>query len=178
MGRTRIAIALLPTLALAGCLERRLHITSTPPGALVTLNDVDVGRTPVEVDFTHYGVYDVRLRREGYEPLVTHAEAKAPVYEWPGIDFFAEVFPSRIVTDIDWHFDLTPARDDVDALVARARQMQDQVGGAPAEAGPPPPEESGQTPPAEPRADKPAAAKPEQPAAPSPKPAPEAPPRR
>ncbi|MFB3120043.1 MAG: PEGA domain-containing protein [Stenotrophomonas maltophilia] len=40
-------------------------ITSEPPGALVWLNDREIGRTPVDVDFEFYGRYDVRLHLPG-----------------------------------------------------------------------------------------------------------------
>ncbi len=110
--------------ALGGCLERRIHITSEPTGALVHLNDVEVGHTPVEVDFTYYGVYDVRVTKDGFKPLMTSAEASAPVYEWPVIDLAAEMIPARIVTDIEWHFTLEPADHDPDALIERARGLR------------------------------------------------------
>src|SRR3982750_4047234 len=51
-------------LGLTGCVERKLTIGSDPPGAILLLNDVEVGRTPVTVPFTTYGDYDIRLRFE------------------------------------------------------------------------------------------------------------------
>ena len=56
-------IALL--LASVGCVERLITVRSQPSGALVYLNDEEVGRTPVTVPFTFYGYYDVRLEHEG-----------------------------------------------------------------------------------------------------------------
>ncbi len=110
--------------ASAGCIQRRITITSEPPGALVHLNDLEVGYTPVEVDFTYFGDYDVRLSKPGYEPLLTHAKAKAPVYEWPGIDLVAEALPVTFHTDVRWHFTLYPEERDVDALIERAKDLQ------------------------------------------------------
>lgn len=98
--------ALVP---LSGCLERRIRVTSEPPGAIVWLNDREIGRTPVETPFTFYGTYDVRLELDGFEPVQAPRKASAPVYEWPGFDLLAEMWPGRIRTDIDWHFDLEPA---------------------------------------------------------------------
>jgi hypothetical protein len=49
---------------LAGCVERTITINSEPQGALVYLNDEEVGRTPVSVPFLYYGTYDVRLEHE------------------------------------------------------------------------------------------------------------------
>jgi len=93
---------------LTGCLERTIVVTSEPEGAVVYLNDREIGRTPVETDFRFFGAYDVRLHLEGYEPLVTSREAEAPVYEWPGIDLLAEAVPATIATRLEWHFQLTP----------------------------------------------------------------------
>lgn len=51
--------------ALTGCVERLITVRSQPPGALVHLNDEEIGRTPVTVPFKFYGTYDVRLEHEG-----------------------------------------------------------------------------------------------------------------
>ena len=72
-------------------------------GALVFLNDVEIGTTPVEADFSYYGTYDVRLTKPGFEPLLTKAEARAPLYEYPPVDLAASALP-RIETKIRWHF--------------------------------------------------------------------------
>ena len=102
-----IAIALLCVLSL-GCVERRLMITSEPAGALVYLNDQEVGRTPLEVPFTWYGTYDVRLVREGYQTLQTEQVAEQPWWEKPGPDLFAEAMPDKRV-EIAWHLQMQPA---------------------------------------------------------------------
>jgi hypothetical protein len=62
--RFALLAAALGSASLLGCVERTISITSEPRGALVYLNDEEVGRTPVSVPFTYYGVYDVRLERE------------------------------------------------------------------------------------------------------------------
>jgi hypothetical protein len=118
-------------LCASGCLERTVTITSTPPGALVYLNDTEVGRTPVTTAFTFYGDFDLRLRLEGYEPLVTHVNANAPIYEWAPIDLGATAWPGRIKTDKAWHFDLVPqtppTREGETELMGRARELQSQI---------------------------------------------------
>lgn len=96
---------------LSGCLERTISVTTEPPGALVWINDVEVGRTPLESDFTFYGVFDVRIRREGYEPILTTVKANAPVQEWPGIDLVAEALPVRFNNVVRWHWVLTPVAE-------------------------------------------------------------------
>lgn len=112
---------------LSGCVDRRISITSEPPGAQVFLNDSDVGRTPVEVNFTYFGTYDVRLRKEGYEPLVTKANAKAPIHEWPGIDLLFLPMPFTKETRIAWHFDMKPAETDPMGTVQRAAELREML---------------------------------------------------
>ncbi|MBC7834186.1 MAG: PEGA domain-containing protein [Phycisphaerales bacterium] len=124
-------LLLCPLTLVTGCVKRTISITSQPPGALVWLNDVQVGRTPCSTDFTFFGTYDVRLDLEGYEPVATSREAEPPIYEYPGFDLVAEAVPLNIATFIDWHFDLEPVaeatldRREAEArLLERARQMQ------------------------------------------------------
>ncbi|MBL8744999.1 MAG: PEGA domain-containing protein [Phycisphaerae bacterium] len=124
--RTCGTLALIAS-TLVGCTERRMFITSEPSGALVTLNDVEIGSTPCEADFTYFGVYDVRLKKQGYEPLITQAEAKAPFHEWPGVDLVAMAIPVKKKTRIEWHFVLQPATEDRDALLERASQAREML---------------------------------------------------
>lgn len=127
---TTCAALLLGVAALSGCIERRIYIASDPPGALVHLNDVEVGRTPVEVDFLYFGVYDIRLEKEGYQPLWTKREAKPPLYEQPPFDLIAEALPTTLRSGFHWSFTLKPIVIDPDAVAARARAVRDELGAA------------------------------------------------
>lgn len=116
--------------------HRTIRVTSEPAGAVVWVNDVEIGRTPVETDFTFFGTYDVRLRLEGYEPVTTSRKADAPLHEWPGFDLAAAVIPFRFETLIEWHFDLEEAEefrlDEGEAerrLLDRAGEMRRVTGG-------------------------------------------------
>src|SRR4051794_12716028 len=44
---------------IVGCVERKLTVVSQPDGALVHLNNQEIGRTTVSRDFIYYGDYDV-----------------------------------------------------------------------------------------------------------------------
>jgi hypothetical protein len=115
-----------------GCLERTITVTSEPPGALVTLNSVEVGRTPVTTSFLYYGVYEVRLSREGYAPVWDKRNAPGPIYEYPPVDLVAEAIPAEFETNFTWHFVLEPeeapdAPGAEDALVGRARGLREQA---------------------------------------------------
>jgi hypothetical protein len=63
--RRSIAFLMLAILCAFGCVQRHITITSEPEGALVYLNNNEIGRTPITTDFTYYGNFDVQLRKEG-----------------------------------------------------------------------------------------------------------------
>jgi hypothetical protein len=110
-----------------GCVRRTLRITSEPPGALVWLNDREVGRTPVDVEFVYYGTYDVRLVLEGYEPLLTTGKVDPPLWDMIGVDFVAEVLPVQLESNASLHYELEPRDDDPVELVERAREMRGRL---------------------------------------------------
>ncbi len=117
-----------------GCVERRLRITSDPAGALVHVNDEEVGRTPVERAFTYYGEYDLRLEADDAAPLWTSATARTPWWDLPGLDLLAEAIPGHRVHLVEWHFTLKPrveARHAEAGLLDRAHEMRDQTRGEP-----------------------------------------------
>ena len=111
----------------AGCLERRVSIESDPPGATVIVNDVELGRTPLEAGFTHYGVYDVRVEKEGFEPLRTSARAPAPFHEYPPVDLAATALPFTFTTVVPWSFTLTPASQVDAGLLDRANALRTRL---------------------------------------------------
>src|SRR5688572_16596719 len=78
---------------LPSCIQRTISIDSDPQGAVVYLNDEEVGRTPVTVPFTFYGTYDVRLEKPQYATMQTAREAKGPWWEAPGPDLVVEALP-------------------------------------------------------------------------------------
>lgn len=136
MKRTVLIALMVAGAGLGACRTRTLEITSEPSGALVWLNDEQVGRTPLETDFVHYGTYDVRVRMDGYVPLSTHRTASASLADQPGIDFFSQASPGRTVTS--WHFTLDPLPELIDQRGAenaahdRAKAFRDHVTGKPA----------------------------------------------
>jgi hypothetical protein len=113
-----------------GCVERELSITSSPPGALVTYNDLEIGRTPLVKPFTYYGVFDARVRLDGYETIKTGTPVIAPWWQWMGPDLLAELLPMRLVDRHDIHYTLKPLSKthvDTDALVERGQRLREQL---------------------------------------------------
>lgn len=126
--RLTTRLALVGALAgSAGCVKRTIEITSTPPEALVWVNSREVGRTPLSIGFTYDGVYDVRLRREGCEPLATSVSTDPPVWDLPGPDFVVEILPIQFNRTVRWHFDLEPEQKDPQARLARAEQLRSEL---------------------------------------------------
>jgi len=99
---------LLSVILVGGCVERTLTINSSPPGALVYLNDVEIGRTPVTRDFTWYGDYSVTVREDGYQTLKTHQLILAPFYEFVPLDLFSELLPIHLHDKHEYGYLLQP----------------------------------------------------------------------
>ena len=131
-----------------GCVRRTITITTEPPGTMVWLNDREVGRSPVDVDFDFYGTYDVRLEREGYEPQMTSGDAEAPWWDMVVLDLVAELMPFPVHSRVEWHYALEPLDDDPEALTRRARELRSKVAEPepPVDKAPPPSDDDGTMP--------------------------------
>lgn len=104
-----LAIVIIMGLPNTGCVRRKLTVNTEPAGAVIWLNDEEIGRSPATVDFLWYGDYDVVARLKGYETLRTHHRLVAPWYQTPGVDFIAEVlYPGWIVDSREMQFELSP----------------------------------------------------------------------
>ncbi len=123
------AVILIPVSILAGCVERRLTINTQPQGAVVFLNDEEIGESPVTVSFEWYGDYNVRINKEGHQTLKTHRRLKAPWYDKFPFDFFAGVLnPKRIVDTYEWTFELAPLQQPTrEELIQKAEELKQQL---------------------------------------------------
>ena len=118
-------------LIVAGCVERKLTINTEPQGALIVLNDEEIGVSPVTVGFNWYGDYKVRANKQGYAILNTHRELEGPLYDKFPFDFFAEIlWPGRIVDEYEWTFEMAayeaPNREQ---LIEAAQEMKTRAFG-------------------------------------------------
>jgi len=127
-----IVVSLIVSLFLAGCVERQLTINTQPKGALVVLNDEEIGTSPVTVSFNWYGDYNVRISKEGFETLKTHRKLKGPWYDGFPFDFFAQILiPKRIVNSYEWTFELSPKQyPSREELIEAAEELKKQLGDA------------------------------------------------
>jgi PEGA domain len=113
---------LLPT----GCVRRRLAVRSNPPGALVFVDNQQIGTTPCSVDFTYYGTREIRLVKPGYETLTVNQPIPTPWYQIPPIDFVSEnLVPSKILDHRTAAFQMQPQLIvPTDQLLDRANQLR------------------------------------------------------
>ena len=130
--RSSIALLIISLgvfLLVSGCIERKLTINTEPQGALIMLNDEEIGISPVTVSFEWYGDYWVRISKEGYESLNTHRPLKGPWYDMFPFDFFAQIInPDRIVDSYEWTFSLDPKKQiSREELIQAAEKLKNQL---------------------------------------------------
>jgi hypothetical protein len=93
----------------AGCVQRRLTIRSNPPGALVYIDDYQIGTTPVSTDYVYYGNRKFRVIKDGYETMVVKQWIPPPWYEILPFEFVSEnLIPFDIRDHRTLDFKLTP----------------------------------------------------------------------
>ena len=61
-----------------------MTIRSNPPGALVYVDDYEVGITPISTSFIYYGQRRIRLVKDGYETLTVMQPIPPPWYDVVG----------------------------------------------------------------------------------------------
>ena len=124
-----IVAGLIAGVLVPGCVERKLTINTQPQGALVVLNDEEIGESPVTVNFDWYGYYSVRLSKEGFETLNTPQDLKGPWYDTFPFDFLAQiVYPGRIVSSYEWSFELSPQKQPApEELIQKAEELKKQL---------------------------------------------------
>lgn len=108
----------------AGCVQRRMIVRSNPPGAVVYIDDYEIGTTPVATNFTYYGTRKIRLVKNGYETLTVMQPVPAPWYELTPLDFFAEnLIPGKVHDTRTFDYPLVPQ------LVVPPEQLMDRAEG-------------------------------------------------
>ncbi|MHC4124261.1 MAG: PEGA domain-containing protein [Planctomycetota bacterium] len=124
-----IVISLAVISLVSGCVERKLTINTSPSGALVMLNDEEIGISPVTTTFQWYGDYNVIISKQGYETLKTHRKLKRPWYDKFPFDFFAQiVIPKRIADTYEWTFELPEKKiPDKKELIKSAEELKNQL---------------------------------------------------
>lgn len=109
-----------------GCVQRRMTIRSNPPGALVYVDNYEIGTTPVSTDFIYYGKRKIRLVKDGYETLTVEQRFWPPWYQYFPIDFVAEnLYPGEIRDEHELDFPMVPQMVvPTNQLIGRAEDLR------------------------------------------------------
>jgi hypothetical protein len=142
---TWILLGLILGASQSGCVQRRMTVRTNPPGALLYVDDYEVGVTPVSTSFIYYGTRKIRLVKDGYETLTVMQPVPAPWYEYFPADFVSENFvPGQIRDQRVLDFQLKPQMVvPTERLLSRAEELRHGVHATagvavpPASAGPP-----------------------------------------
>jgi hypothetical protein len=138
MKTASLRASFLVVLCLCACVERRLFVRTEPPGATIRVNGAEVGKSPAEWRFDHYGTVLVEAELLGHEPAQEVHRLKKPFYQQPVLDFVTDVlYPGRIRDDHELRIELRPLRDRTEEDVQReaheleeaARELRTRAGG-------------------------------------------------
>jgi len=72
--------------------DRKIRVISRPSGAAVMFDDVEVGRTPVDIPFRYYGTRRLTLNKDGFRRETTTIRLHQPWYAYFPMDVFSELF--------------------------------------------------------------------------------------
>lgn len=122
-----IAVSLV-SLSSTGCVERRYTIRTEPPGALVYINDEELGPSPVSRQFYYYGPRKVTIVADGYQTQTLIQPVKAPWWDNYLTEFFTEnLVPVTLRDEREFAYQLTPkTAPPADNLIDRAEELRAQ----------------------------------------------------
>ena len=126
-----VSVLLILVTLPSGCVQRRMTIRSTPPGALVYVDDYQIGTTPVSTDFVYYGTRKIRLIKDGYETLTVSQPFPLPWYQIFPFDFVTEnIWPGEIRDERVVDLSMMPAAaTPPEEVVSRAEVARLAAGG-------------------------------------------------
>ena len=126
---TRGAAALALLWLLAGCVERQVTIDSDPQGADLYVNGDYKGQTPAKFEFSHYGKWDVSLRKPGCRTREIAQNVSAPLYEWPPFDMLSGAFVPWVArVKPSFRYEMEKARlSSKEEALGRAELMREEI---------------------------------------------------
>jgi hypothetical protein len=89
----------LACLASTGCVRRRLTVRTNPPGAVVFVDDQEIGTTPCSASYVYYGTRKITVMKDGYRTETSYERFSPPWYQIPPLDFFSENVIAREIRD-------------------------------------------------------------------------------
>lgn len=104
-----ITLIVFLTVVQFGCVHRRMTIRSVPSGALVKVDDEEIGYTPVSVDFTYYATREITLTKDGYETQTVMQKVKTPWYQRFPLDAVSDnLLPFEVTNRHEFTYQLQP----------------------------------------------------------------------
>ena len=83
-----------------------MTVRTNPPGAIVYVDNVEVGVSPVSRSFTYYGTSRIRLVCDGYETKTVVERIDPPVYDVIWVEPLTELLPIRFKDWREFTYDL------------------------------------------------------------------------
>ena len=117
-------------LALSGCVDRIMTVNTDPDGAIIYLNDQEIGRTPLTHDFQQYGNYQLEVRKEGYQTVKGSQEMEEPWWQLIPLDLVTELLPYRFQDRREYHYSMVLASTqpaDAQVMLSRALQLRSML---------------------------------------------------
>lgn len=116
--RILLIVCVFAPLFFSGCVRRRLLVRTEPAGALVSVDNQEIGNSPAASPFLYYGTRDVRIEADGYETQTLRHTINPPWYQIPPLDFIAETL---------WPFELRDERVIDTKLVPKTLQAPETI---------------------------------------------------
>jgi hypothetical protein len=125
-GRAGLLVVLGAAVLAVGCVDRRFLVETNVPGAQIYRDGKPIGPSPTDGQWEYAGFYEFTAVAPGYEPLVKRVNFTPKWYEYPPLDFFAEIlWPFRIEDRRLVQMKLQPLRPvDQAALVGAADALR------------------------------------------------------
>jgi hypothetical protein len=111
-----------------------MTINSDPDGAVVYLNDQEIGRTPFTHDFQQYGNYEVEVRKDGYQTVKGNQVMEEPWWQFIPFDLFTELLPVHFKDIREYHYTMLPASTqpaDAQVMLSRAAELRSLLRSSP-----------------------------------------------
>ncbi len=108
-----------------------MTVRSNPPGAMLYIDNQEIGTTPVSASFIYYGTREFRLVKDGYETRIEKRTIPVPWYEFTPLDFIAEnLVPGQIRDRHTLDFQLVPQREyPTEEILEQAEALRRQTRG-------------------------------------------------
>ncbi|RPH77171.1 MAG: PEGA domain-containing protein, partial [Planctomycetaceae bacterium] len=121
-------LATSAVLACGGCVRRRLTVRTSPPGAVISVDNQLIGTSPAASSFTYYGTREIRIQKDGYRTETVKRTINPPWYQYPVLDFVTEtLWPWEIRDERIIDVELVPETlEPAENVLMRADQLRTQ----------------------------------------------------